>query len=869
MNRTYKKIPALAGWIIRNILPDNDADYLNGDIEELYNLQYSSRGAIYAGLWLTVEICKSIPNFFKEAFLGRCIMIKNYLKIAVRNIRKYKTYSFINITGLAVGLACCILLVLYIYSELSFDTFHERSERIYRLGFLANVGGNIDHRPRCNAPAALVLKKDYPEVEDAARIGLMQKALVKYDVTSHYEDAVLFADNSVFSVFTFPMTAGDPETALKAPYSVVITKKTAEKYFGDEDPLGKVLLFNDTDNYTVTGVVKDVPDNSHFRFDMLCSMQTLYSKNNDRMEVWVGYFIYYTYLLLGENTDYLAFEERLADVVDQYMGDMLKAYDAEFRYFLQPLTDIHLHSNLAGELSENSDIKYVYIFSSVVVLILLIACINYMNLSTARSVTRAKEIGIRKVVGAEKREIIRQFLSESIIYCFISLIIAFALVKLSIPYFNSIINREINIGFSDIQWLIPLIILATFIIGVFSGSYPAFYLSSFNPGTIIKGGKNLGKNSGSRFRNILVIFQFTTSIALIIGTLIISDQLDFLKTKELGFEKDNILVIPIDRSLSPSINTLREQLGSITGIIGVTASSSIPGERIDVNLLIPEGYTEAQGQFMERINVDAGFLNTMKIELIQGRNFSNESEADVINAVIINESAVKKFNWRNPIDKTFTQVDGSEPKRVIGVVKDFHVQSLYSVIEPLYLCNGPRSFNYLTVKLSSTNIPSVIEKIKDTWSRINQDTPFEHYFLDSSINNKYKNEERLRKVFSSFTLFAIFIACLGLFGFISFAAEQKAKEIGIRKVLGSGITQIIILYCKNISGLIIIGNVFAWFAAYFLSDIWLQNFPYRTGIDWQVFVIAGAITFLIAIITIIYHVLKSAFANPVDSLRCE
>ncbi|MFC2165851.1 ABC transporter permease [Acidobacteriota bacterium] len=799
-------------------------------------------------------------------------MFQNYLRIALRNVQKHKGYAFINIAGLAIGMACCILIVAYILTELSYDRFHENAERIYRVAVDGNVGGKEIKVAFSNAPLAPVLKQDYPEVLSAARLWLAPKRLVKYKANQFYEEGIMFADPSIFNVFTFPMIKGDPTSALVTAYTGVLTEETAKKYFGNDDPIGKVLDIDSQYKLTVTGVVENVPQNSHFTFDMLISFETLYDLDRESMEMWFNFNLY-TYLLLPENYDYRDFDPKLAAVAEKHLGKNLRAIGVEINYFLQPLTDIHLFSRLEGEVSGNGDILYVYIFAGIALFILFIACINFMNLATARSATRAKEVGLRKVVGAARKELIRQFLGESIVYSMFSLISALVLVQISLPLFSSISGVKLEMNYVEIPWLIPALVGLVLFVGVVAGSYPALFLSAFQPATVLKSTYRTGAGN-SRFRSILVTLQFVISVALIIGTIIVINQLNFMKNKSLHFDKDNVLCVQItDDNIQRSLDFVKDEIKKIPGVISVAASSDVPGENADVQPFLPEGYPQDQTLLMEQMDIDDLFLNTLGIGLVEGRNFSREFQSDQDQAVIINETAVRVFGWKNPIGKTIRAISDRqgqwETKRVIGVVKNFHMVSLQKIIMPLFISNDLRYLNDLSIKISPINTARTMELLKEKWKDIDPNRPFEYTFLDETFDQSYKNEERLRGIFASFSVFAIFIACLGLFGMASFTAEQKTKEIGIRKVLGASIPGIVILFAKNFLKLVIVANLIAWPIAYFAMNNWLTNFAYRTKINPWVFVFCGALTLSIALLTVSYQSIRASISNPVKAIKHE
>jgi putative ABC transport system permease protein len=737
------------------------------------------------------------------------------------------------------------------------------------------MGGSPILAPLSNAPSILVLKQDYPEILDAVRIRPslpVSKNLVKYEDKQFYEEGVLYADNSLFDVFTFPMMKGDPKTALKTAYSVVLTEEIATRYFGDEDPLGKVLRFNDQEDFTVTGVVKNVPQNSHFTFSMLCSFETFYARDRESWESWFNWNIH-SYLLLPEDYDYRELEEKFPAFVDKHIGKELSAIGGELKYFLQPMTSIHLHSNLQFEFSGNSSILYVYIFGAIALFILLIACINFMNLATARSANRAKEVGLRKVVGAKRKELIRQFLGESLVYSFFSLLTALVLVELALPFFRSLSGIDLRLGYASLSWLIPGFLGLIFLVGIIAGSYPALFLSRFQPVRVLKGSLKAGAAS-SRFRSILVVAQFVISISLIIGTAIILHQLNYMKNTSLGFDKEKVLVVQImDPKIRESLDSIKAELKRIPGVVNISASSIVPGEFPDMQPFIPEGFTEGQAQIMESMNVDHDFIPTLGMEIVDGRNFSIEFKTDHEEAALINETAAKKFGWDDPVGKTIKAPTSIAlewgTRRIIGVVKDFHLASLHKAIGPLFISNRPGYLNSIVIKISSENFGYIVDMLREKWREIAPNHPFDYFFLGDSFDSQYDAEERLSDLVASFAGLAIFIACLGLFGMASFAAEQRTKEIGIRKVLGASVPGVVALLSKDFLKIVGIANIVAWPMAYFVMKKWLQGFAYRTNIELSVFILTGFLALAIALITVSYQAIRAALANPVDSLRYE
>ena len=798
-------------------------------------------------------------------------MIRNYIKTALVNLKKHKAFSFINILGLAIGIASCILIMTFIFHELSFDRFHENADRIFRLRSELVIAGDLLDIPKSGPPVGQYLVENYPEVENSVIIRNYGPLPVRYRENIHFEDLLFFAENSIFAVFSFPLIEGNPQTALEAAHSAVITEDMALKYFGNENPIGKTLLVNNDTELTVTGVAANVPPNSHFRFDMLCSFATYAASNTRDMQAWTS-LNNYTYILLKEGFDFKILEQKFPEMIEQKIGTMLKYAKAEMKLSLQPLTRIHLHSNLMQEISANSSISYVYIFSAIAAFLLAIACINFMNLSTARSANRAQEVGLRKVLGADRSKIIRQFLSESIIYSFVALIAALLLVELALPLFHSVSGIDLSIRYFQSAWVIPGLIGLALLVGVAAGSYPAFFLSRFQPLQTLKGLFKTGA-SGARFRSILVIVQFSISVILIIGTIVVFNQLNFMKNRRLGFQKEQIVVVPVsDESTLASLTPVKDELLAHTGILSVAASSQVPGQTIYVNPFIPEGFSLEQMQYMGELYIDHDFLPSLGIAMAAGRNFDPNLRTDFSQSVIINETAAQKFGWKNPVGKSITEITQSLRQityRVIGVVKDFHYESLHKKISPLLIHYTTHVYNSFSIRISSENILGTMAFIKNTMLEFDPGRPFDFAFLDDSFDALYRGEERLSRIFSYFSILAVFIACLGLFGLASFTSEQRTKEIGIRRVLGASVSGIVILLTKEFTKWVLIANLVAWPIAYFALNKWLQSFAYRTNIALLTFFLATLISLLIALLTVSFQALRTASANPADSLRYE
>ncbi|HUU04624.1 MAG TPA: ABC transporter permease [Patescibacteria group bacterium] len=805
-------------------------------------------------------------------------LVWNYAKVAIRKFYREKGYSIINIAGLATGLACCILMVLYIHSELSYDTFHKNAERIYALGVQSECDGYEFKGTSSNATAAEVLQKEYPQVAQAVRYGYKTGSTFDYEGKRFALKLVLYADENVFKVFTWPMIKGDPQKALSAPHTIVITEEIAERCFGKMNPLGRILKFGEEDAFVVTGVVKNVPDNSSINFDALCSFKTLYAQESLQriLTDWLSHN-FSTYLLLKKGIKPGDLEKKFPALLERFAGPEMRARGATESLFLHPFTKLYLDPPWTSR----GPIFYVNIFALVASLILLIACFNFMNLSTARSATRAHEVGIRKVFGASKKNLVAQFILESLFFSFVSLLLAVALVQLLLPSINSLTGRALSLTRLDLPGLISGFIILLLFVALMAGSYPAFLLSRFMPVKTLK--RRLGsEKTNLTFRRVLVALQFVISIALVICAVIITRQLFYMQNIDPGFDKSNVVVIPAkDDVIRKSIAAVKEEFKKDPRIIRVAASSTIPGGGYANTIKIPEGYAESAAVLMDEINVDYDFLSTMGIKLVNGRNFMKESGADELDSVLINETAMKQFGWDNPIGKTIKSRDPRKPGNqykemtVIGVVKDFHLRNLNQKIEPIFIGNDstyPLPFNYLdvlSVRIRPNDISGAIAFLREKWEKLFPNMPFEYYFLDALFNEQFNQIDRSRKIFSYFSFLAIFVACLGLYGMASFSAAQRTKEIGIRKVLGSTIVGIITLLGKELIGLILLANLAAWPLSFFLMNQWLSNFPIKTKIGMEIYLASSLGILLIGLLTVYFRAIKAARANPVDSLRYE
>ncbi|MBN2012948.1 ABC transporter permease [candidate division KSB1 bacterium] len=795
-------------------------------------------------------------------------MFKNYLKIAYRFILKQKSYALINIAGLSIGLACSMIIILYISTELGYDTFHTNAPRIIRIASNLTLGGTTTPIATTNYPPAIAMRNDLPEVIDATRFRTMRKLTVKYQDKLFVEEKGYFADASVFDVFTFPMVQGAPKTALASPFSIVLTESLKRKYFGDSNPIGQILKINGQYNYTVTGVMRDLPSNSHIQFDMLASFQTLSSLNQD-IESWLTGFSNYSYILVTGDANIRELEQKLPAMVKQYIGDDFAKAGVAVEYFLQPMTDIHLHSHLRHEMSENSDILYVYVFSAIGALILFIACINFMNLATARSAKRAREIGLRKVIGGNRQQLVMQFFGESLLYSVVSFIIALAVVFITLPFFASIADRDLHTQFLNSPWLISGFLGLACVAGIIAGSYPALYLSSFQPIDVLKNKLNVN-TSNARFRQALVVIQFVISISLIVGTVVIIRQLQYIKNKSLGFDKQQVVALPlIDQNAKQSIPTLKAELRNIPTVVNVAASSHYPGQESSGGSFAPEGLPEGQTMMMNFMSIDPDLLPTLDIQFSEGRNFSEQMTSDKENSILINEATARELGWTQPLGKRIGSGDGQDYKKIVGVVKDFHYRSARQIIEPLYIGYDPTFLRSIMVKIQPGNIPATLADIKRVWQASDPNRAFDYFFLDESFDQQYRTDEKLRAIFSYFTALAIFIACLGLLGLASFMAEQRTKEIGIRKILGASVSGVVVMLSKEIAMWVAVASLIAAPVSWIAMNHWLRQFAYRINMNPGTFLLAGIVALIIALATIIWQAIRAATANPVDALRYE
>ncbi|MFT3750367.1 MAG: ABC transporter permease [Agriterribacter sp.] len=803
-------------------------------------------------------------------------MFKNYLKTAWRNIRKHKLFSFINILGLAIGIATFFIIMLYVQDEMSYDRFNKKAGRIARIIFQANVNGGKINESVVMAPVAQTLKNDFPEVEDATRIVNTGMPKVQYNGKIFKNDRLAMVDPNIFSVFTLPMIKGDAATALLQPHNIVLTKTTAEKYFGTDDALGKMLLINgDSALYKVTGVMADIPANSHFYFEILASMASYPDATSDS---WM-YGGFHTYILLKPGADIKKMESRLPAMVEKYMGPQIQTQMGlsleQFRtkgnqlgFTLQPLTAIHLNSNTSNEFEPGGNISYVYIFAGVAIFMLIVACINFINLSTAGASKRAKEVGVRKVAGSGRFDLIKQFLSESVLITFFALAVAFLLVKIFLPAFNHISEKELSFTIKPVLAFIGL----GLVVGLTAGIYPAFYLSSFKPILVLKGKVATG-NKTFGLRSGLVVFQFFISVALIIGTIVVYQQMKFIQNKDLGYNKEQLITIPNSYLLGNKEQVFKQQLLQDPRVTGATVSFYKPAGPSYYNnaLAYPQGNDRLIVNGVD-YHIDDQYIPVMGMHMVSGRNFSKDFATDS-SAIILNETAATALGWNaeTALNKTLirqnSQRGNNYAYHVVGVVKNFNFKSLHENITPLFMTLYPEGG--LIFKIKTADVAGLLDAMKTTWDSYKTGEPFEYNFMDDLYNKTYAAEQKTGTVLNIFSLLTIFIACLGLFGLVTYTAEQRTKEIGIRKVLGASVSQVTQMLSKDFLKLVLIASLIAFPVAWWGMSTWLQSFAYRINISWWVFVVAGIAALLIALLTVSFQAIKAAVANPVEALRSE
>lgn len=795
-------------------------------------------------------------------------MIRNLLITALRNFKKDKLYSLLNVLGLTIGITFSLFLIFYVTDELSYDRYQQKADRIYRINTYVHEKDKNTDWTLSQLPLGPQLKKDYPEVEEMSRFVSRERTLFKNGDNSFYETKVYYADSTAFKMFTYKFVEGNAGIALNAPFDIVLTKSLADKYFGKNTPsIGKTLK-TVYDTYRVSGVIEDMPKNSHFRYDMLISLSTLLKKQNSQGD-WGNFFVY-TYVLLKPGVNKEAFNKKLADVYTKFVDPVFKPFNVSMRYDIQNITDIHLHSKLEYEPEELGSMSYIWIFSAVAFFMLLIACINYMNLTTARSARRAKEIGVRKVAGSNRRQLISQFLGESLFTALVAVLLSDLLMMVLLHVFNSLSGKEFTVGTLLQPFNISLLVAVALFTGLVGGSYPALYLSGFKPISILKG--SLSKASGNvNLRRTLVVLQFSISMIMLICTWIVYSQLSYLRKKDLGFDKSQVMTVTVNTGEDErgKIYAMNNDFRSLPGVKDVGTANSYPGApAVNLNLFTVETDGGHVDKAIECYGADDRYFSTLSIKMLKGRNFS--SAADTLHSIVVNEAMVKQFGWREPIGKRlkFPGDTSNHYLEVIGVFKDFNQKSLYNPIAPLLMFYSPNS-NIIQVKMDQANIAASIPKLEATWKKYFPQLPFEYKFLDEDFNSQYTADQKRGKIFASFSILTIIITCLGLLGLTAFTTQQRQKEISIRRVMGASIYDVVSLTTRNYLWLALISACIAFPVAWYFMSNWLKIFPYNAGLSVIPFIVSALVIVATASGTAIFHSAKAALTNPAKNLRTE
>ncbi|GAA4410466.1 ABC transporter permease [Nibrella viscosa] len=816
-------------------------------------------------------------------------MLRNYLKIAIRNLLQQKAFSVINSIGLTLGLTCCFLILLFVSHELSYDKFHEKADRIYRVTYNPKFAGVPTALVTLPTPAGPLIASSFPEVEQTARLFRRSASIEAKDGVAgrpdkYEEERFFFGDPAIFTIFTFSFLQGNPATALRDKFSVVITDKVAEKYFGSGNVLGKMLSLDGQYPMTVTGVIKALPDNSHVHIDLLANYETMFATISEdaRQNLPQNWVISHslTYVLLKPGQSAATVNARFPEFLLTHANER---FAKDIVYALQPLTDIHLRSNLANEVEPTGRMDYVYIFIGVALITLLIACINFINLATARSLKRAREVGMRKVLGAAQTQLIGQFLGESLLLCLIAFGLSLVLISLLLPVLNHLTGKELTMAylFGNRQLLLGFLGIAL-LTGVLAGSYPAFFVARFLPIQTLKGNFTSGKAKGGMLRQTLMVVQFTASVALIIGTIITYRQLRYVQEQPLGFNKDYVITIPFKSnnlnnifdnptdSLFTKLRSLKDVLRSNPQVEEVALSSGPLGLGGTRRGIVPEGFTRNDNLFATSLATDYDFIKAYGLQLVAGRAFSRAYGTDQAEAFIINESAVKQFKWGSPAQAIGKQLElEGKNGKVVGVVKDFHMESLQQPIEGLVMDINASMLSILSVKIRNQNIPQTLAFIEKQWDGFFPQKVFEYEFLDKDLARLYERDQRLGNIVAYFAVLAMFISCLGLYGLVVLVTQQRVREVGIRKVLGASVTSIVALFSLDFLKLILIAILIASPIAWYAMNGWLNGFAYRVAIDWWILVAAGLLVALIALLTVSIQSVRAALANPVKSLRTE
>jgi putative ABC transport system permease protein len=856
--------PPLDERLAARALDEEERSVRLGDLEERFQYLVQERGERRARVWYRWQVMLLVVLAVMNRFFWSCIMFRNNLIVAWRNIKRSKAYSVLNILGLATGMAVFILIMLFVRYELSYDRYHANAQNICRV---------IDESPgvyylgsdvwaTTPAPLAPAMARDIPEVIRATRIKVSNDVLISIGDKHFSENQFFWADPQTFEIFSFPLVRGDRSMVLKDPFSVLLSERAARRFFGDADPVGRMvgcIVYNITSEFRVDGVFRDIPANSHFVMDIVAPFETEAKIQNRDLTQWDNSYLY-TYVLLRKGADVRALDRKFLALIKKYAAKTHKN-----RYSLQALTRIHLNPQVNAEISPTGDARFVFLLASIAVLVLAIACVNYMNLATARSLKRAKEVGLRKVVGAGKGQIVRQFLGDSMVLTFLALLIAVAGVLFILPAFNTFVERKIVFNPLSDMALMPGLVLLAAAVGTVAGSYPAFFVATFRPVSALKG-MGASKARGRSLRNALIIFQFAASIVLIICTIGVRSQLRYIRNKDMGYERDQIMILSTRRGLRMNMEAFKTELIRNPAVLNVSASSCLPNNVDTTTVANWPGRPDSVKIRMYVLEADYDFTGLYRLKLARGRDFSREYPSDAGGTFLINESARKALGWDDPVGR---ELSWGRIGKIVGVINDYHMHSLHLPIMPLLISLNPETPRYVSVKISGKNIPATLAFIRKTWERFEPDYPFEYSFFDEIFDRAYRTERRLGKIFSAFAGLAVLIACLGLLGLASFTAEQKTKEIAIRKVLGASSSEIIFMLSREFLKWVVVANLAAWPIGYFAMRTWLQNFAYRTSLTISMFFGAALAAIAIAAAVISAQTYRAAAANPVESMRYE
>ena len=858
MREKQVKIPPSAAWLLNRLLPPQESTLLHGSFEDLYLEKIQSAGRFRAGIWIWGEILKSLPGFLYATIYWRLMMLKNYALITLRNIRKHSVYSTINIVGLSLGMAVCLLIFLWVQNELGYDRFHSNKDDIAQVySELQYSSGSNQIVTGSYYPLAKILKAECPEVREAVRYESASGLLISRGKTQFRNDTAALVDPAFFDIFSFPFIKGNPETALKENNAVVLTESMAKKYFGDEDPIGKILTVDSRLDLQVTGIIQDVPVQSSLQFDCIVPFVLAFAPNYQEPEHWGGN-PFQTFILLHRDAKHPVVEQKITAIVEKYMNP--ESFKASFHLF--PLKRMHLYSPQGGGL-----IQSILVFSGIALFVLLIACINFTNLSTAKATTRAKEVGMRKVVGARKSDLVGQFIGESLLISLFTLAIAIALLAIFVPAFNHLVGKQLSLSYLRKPTVLLGFLGIAVITGLLAGMYPALYLSSFQPGRILRG---LGRtNLRSSLRKILVVCQFSLSIALMICTLVVFKQLGFMMHTDLGFERESLLVLQMSDRVQEQYRAIKSDLVQSPKILGVTKSMQGPWNiGSTVSAVEWDGKPPAESVNMFWDYVDYDYFDALALKITEGRAFSQEFATDQEEAYIVNQEAVKLMGMDSPVGKRLSVF--RKQGKIIGVVKNFHFQPLYHEIKPFVFMLRPDSGSVAFVRIHPENVSGTLDHIRNTVSKHAPGSPTDPvFFNDILMNHIYTSEQQTGLIAGYFASLAILISCLGLFGLAAFMAERRTKEIGIRKVVGASAREVVFMLSRDFSKWVLLSNVFAWPVAYFAMRKVLERYAFRVEIGLELFILPGLAAFIIALLTVSYQTLKAARSNPADSLRCE